>query len=132
VPIWPGWYADPAKPTRQRFWSGTAWGETRTRVPQVVWVLLLGFLTLQGCATSLSQSPTCQPGGNAAGVSSPASTPFSATLALWPIGAAVAFVVAVSWTRRRWSPVWGGWGLFAGALFFPFLSWFIAAASCGL
>jgi hypothetical protein len=132
VPIWPGWYADPDRPRQQRFWSGTAWGDTRTKVPEVVWILLLGFLTLQGCGTSLTQSPTCHPGGNAAGVSTPASTPFAATLAMWLAGVVVAFVVAVYWTRRRWFPVWGAWGLVAGALFFPFLSWFFAAASCGL
>jgi hypothetical protein len=65
-------------------------------------------------------------------VSSPAATPFAATLSLWLVGVVVAFVVAVYWTRRRWSPIWGAWGLFAAALFFPFLSWFFAAASCGL
>jgi len=132
VPIWPGWYAEGDDPRRQRFWSGTAWGDRRTRVPRLLVIGLIAFLTLQGCATSLTQAPTCHPGGSTGGVSTPSSAPFSATLALWALGVVVAFVVAVIWTRERWFPLWLSWGLFVGAMVFPFLSWFFAAASCGL
>ena len=131
--VWPGWYADGDDPREQRFWSGTAWGDRRTKVPQLVVVGLIAFLTLQGCVTSLSQSSTCHPGGSADGVSTPAGTPpSSTTVLLWSLGVVVAFDVAVLWTRRRWYPLWLSWGLFVGSLFVPFLSWFFAAASCGL
>ena len=132
TPIWPGWYAEGDNPREQRFWSGTAWGDRRTHVPRLVVIGLIAFLTLQGCATSISQAPTCHPGGNADGVSTPSATPWSSTFGLWVVGVVVAFVVAMIWTSKRWFPLWLSWGLLVGAMVFPFLSWFFAAASCGL
>ena len=38
-----GWYADGDHPRQQRFWSGTAWGDRRTRVPRLLVVGLIAF-----------------------------------------------------------------------------------------
>ena len=125
----PGWYPDPVQPGSQRRWTGTAWGGRRPKHYRLIVVAAVSFLTLQGCATALSQAPTCNPHGP---VSTPATTPFTVTMLLWLVGLVVAVGLSVVWARRGWVPKTFPLLLVVGSILLPLASWAFAAASCGL
>ena len=124
-----GWYPDPDDPKSQRRWTGAAWVGRQSRHHKLIITGAVVFLALQGCATALSQAPTCNPHSS---VSTPTTTPFAATSVLSLIGLAFAIGFVAVWQRRRWAPRWLPPLLIAGSIGLPLLSWVFAAASCGL
>jgi len=124
-----GWYPDPDDPRTKRRWTGTSWEGRRPRHSNLVVVSALAFLTLQGCATAISQAPTCNPHSP---VSTPATMPIAVTIVLWLVGLAFAMGFYVVWSRHEWTPYWLPVLLIVGCAVLPLLSWVFAAASCGL
>ena len=98
-----GWYPDPEDPKSRRRWTGTTWVDRKSRHHSTIITGAVVFLTLQGCATALSQAPTCILHSS---VSTPTTTPFAATSALWLIGLAFAIGFVSVWQRHRWAPRW--------------------------
>ncbi len=124
----PGWYPDPEDPRSQRKWSGSSWQQRRPRHLGAVVVGIIAFLTLQGCATALSQAPTCNPHSP---VTTPSTTPIVVTALLWLLGVCVATGLQIVWIRRTWTPRWPPGVLIAASVVLPLVSWGFAAASCG-
>jgi Protein of unknown function (DUF2510) len=127
-PTAPGWYADPGVWRGQRYWTGSTWTKRRSAGPPRLLVAVLVILTVQGCAVALSNAPQCQVGGG----SIPSSTSFGTTVLLWLMGVGGAILVAVVWTRNRWTPTWPPWAMAVGAAILPVVGWVFAAGSCGL
>jgi hypothetical protein len=125
----PGVYPDPEDPRSNRRWTGTKWEGRRPRHNNLIVIGALVFLTLQGCATAISQAPTCNPHSP---VSTPATTPIAVTAVLWLLGLAFAMGFYVVWLRHKWTPYWLPLVLIIGSVVLPLLSWVFAAASCGL
>ena len=124
-----GWYPDPDDPRSERRWTGMSWQGRRSKHGNLIVVGAVAFLTLQGCATALSQAPTCNPHSP---VSTPATTAVAVTVILWLVGVAFALGLASIWSRRGWTPGWLPPLLVVGSVTLPLASWFFAAASCGL